>query len=306
VIDEGLAAVEDLPTKAQLLALRALCGGRWAWTGRDDPVPVTGRRDAADEAGALADRLGSPMLRAQALLGLTAVRFLEERYDDAVTTVLDEVALVEQEGRDRDRALGHAIASLVVGGVGGDYRLALEHAHRSYEWARDLSPHDRLHGTAAVLICLEQLGRWDEVDPFLDEHLRLRQGPVTAMSCPYIRSGPLTGALALARRGELGRAREVAATVTVDLRQPGMAEVVRARLAVVTGDVADARALAERVVALGRRPGPEEIPHEALALVEALRAAGDDDALRRFLPRARQTARYLALLRSALDPVERA
>lgn len=306
VVDEGLAVVVDPPTKAQLLALRALCGGRWAWTGRIDPVPVAGRADAAAEACALADRLGSPMLRAQALLGLTAVRFLEERYDDAVSTVLEEVALVEQEGRDRDRALGHAIACLVVGGVRGDYRLALEHAHRSYEWARDLSPHDRLHGTAAVLVCLEQLGRWSEVDPFLDEHLLLRQGPAAEMSCPYIRSGPLTGALALARRGELDRAREVAATVTVDLEQPGMAEVVRARLAVVTGDVATGRALAERVVALGRRPGPEEIPHEALALVEALRAAGDDEALRRFLPRARRTARYLAPLRSALDPVESA
>ncbi|WP_127505464.1 AAA family ATPase [Actinoplanes solisilvae] len=313
VIDEGLAAVADPPTKTQLLALRALCGGRWAWTGRDDPVPVTGRQAAADEACALADRLGSPMLRAQALLGLTAVRFLQERYDDAVTTVLDEVALVEQEGRNRDRALGHAIACLVVGGVRGDYELALEHAHRSYDWARDLSPHDRLHGTAAVLVCLEELGRWDEVDPFLDEHLSLRQGPIVGMACPYIRSGPLTGALALARRGDIARAREVAATVSVDLNYPGMAEVVRARLAVVTGDVTTGRALAERVVALGRRPGPEEIPHEALALVEALRAAGDHDALAGFLPHAKKTAAYLAPLRSALtknrsalDPVERA
>ncbi|MCM4076195.1 ATP-binding protein, partial [Paractinoplanes hotanensis] len=306
VVDEGLAAVTDPPTKAQLLSLRALCGGRWAWTGRTDPVPVTGRRRAATDAAALADRLGSPTLRGQALLGNAAVHFLEGRYEDAVTAVLDEVALVEQEGRDRDRALGHTIASLVVGAVRGDYEQALEHAHRSYEWARGLSPHDRLHGTAAVLLCLEQLGRDADIDPFLDEHLRLRQGPVAAMACPYIRSGPLVGALALARRGDLHESGKAAATVEPDLAHPGNAEVLRARLALHRGDVTTARALAERLVAMGRRPGPEEVPHESLLLVQTLEAAGDHDALRRFLPRARAAAGYLALLTPACERAEAA
>ncbi|WP_250005343.1 AAA family ATPase [Actinoplanes sp. M2I2] len=304
VIDEGLAVVTDQPTRAHLLALRALCGGRWAWTGRTDPVPVTGRRRAATDAEALADRLGSATLRAPAMLGRAAVCFLEGRYEDAVTAVLDEVSLVEQEGRDRDRALGHTIASLVVGAVRGDYRLALRHAHRSYAWAGDLSPHDRLHGTAAVLICLEQLGRDTEIDPYLDEHLRLRQGPMAAMSCPYIRSGPLVGALVLQRRGDRRESARVAATVEPDHAHPGNAEVLHARLALGRGDVMGGRALAERLVALGRRPGPEEIPHESLALLRALEAAGDEEALRRFLPRARAAARYLALLTAACDHAE--
>ncbi|MDY7085356.1 MAG: AAA family ATPase, partial [Actinomycetota bacterium] len=200
VVGEGLAAVTDPSTKAQLLALRALCGGRWAWTGHPDPVPVRERRRAATEASVLAGRIGSASLRGMAMLGVAAVHFQEERYEDAVEAVLQEVTLVEQEGRDRDRALGHLIACLLVGGVRGEYEPALEHALRSYEWARALSPHDRLHGTGVVMICLEQLGRYDEVDPYLDEHLRLRQGPTAEMSCPYIRSGPLAGALALAHR----------------------------------------------------------------------------------------------------------
>ncbi|WP_250030940.1 AAA family ATPase [Paractinoplanes maris] len=306
VIDEGLAAVTDPPTRAQLLALRALCGGRWAWTGRTDPMPVTGRRRAAADAAVLAGRVGSPTLHGMALLGRAAVHFLEGRYEDAVVAVLDEVTLVEQEGRDRDRALGHTIASLVVGGVRGDYRLALEHAHRSYDWARNLSPHDRLHGTAAVLICLEQLGLDREIDPFLDEHLRLRQGPMAAMACPYIRSGPLVGALALTRRGDRGESGKVAATVEPDFEHPGNAEGLRARLALQRGDIATGRALAERLVAMGRRPSPEEIPQEALVLVQALDAAGDHDALRRFLPRARVAAGYLAQLTPACDRAEAA
>ena len=304
VIDEGLAAVTDPPTKAQLLALRAMCGGRWAWTGRTDPLPVAGRRTAATDACRLADRLGSPAVRSLALMGLTAVHFQEGHYDDAVTTVLDQVVLVEQEGRERDRALGHAIAALIISAVRGDYHLALEHALRSYEWAATLSPHDRLHGTGLVLTCLEQLGRWSEVDPYLDEHLRLRQGPVAAMSCPYIRSGPLLGALALARRGEPERARSVAATVVPDLSQPGNAEAVRARLSVELGDPAAARELAGRLTVMGRRPGPEEIPHEALAMVEALEALGDHAALRAFLPVARSAGGYLAQIVPACDRAE--
>ncbi|MBU2670398.1 AAA family ATPase [Actinoplanes bogorensis] len=303
VLDEGLAAVTDPATKAHLLALRALCGARWAWTGRADPAPVAERRRAADEACALAGRVGSASLRGLALVGVSAALFLEERYAEAVDTVL---ALVELEGRDRDRALGHTIASLVIGGVRGDYELALEHARRSYEWARTLSPHDRLHGTAAVLICLEQLGRVDEIDPYLEEHLALRRGPEASMACPYIRSGPLVGALALARRGEPDRAIEVAATVAIDLTHPGNAEVLRGRLALAAGDVATARELAERLVRMNRRPGPEEIPHEALLLVEALEAAGDRAALRGFLPRARKAAGYLAILGPACDRAEKA
>ncbi|MGK5683008.1 AAA family ATPase [Actinoplanes sp. URMC 104] len=310
VIDAGLAVVTDPAIEAQLLALRALCGSRWTGTGRADPLPAPGRSRAAAGARRIAGRLGSPTLGALALLGQASVCFLEERYDDAVEAVLEEVALVEQEGRDRDRALGQAIATVVVGGVRGDYRGALEHARRSYDWARELSPHDRLHGTAAVLICLEQLDRLTEVDAYLDEHLSLRQGPLAAMSCPYIRSGPLVGALALAGRGEPERAREVAATVVPDHDHPGMAEAMRALLDLRLGDVTAARAAAGRMVALGRRPGPEEIPLESWVLVQALEAAGDHAALRRFLPRAREAARYLALLRpcceriSRLDPVE--
>ena len=304
VVDEGLAVVRDQPTKAQLLSLRALCGGRWAWSGRPDPVPVAQRRRAAAEACALADRLGVPRLRGLALLGLAAVHFLDGRYDDAVDVVLDEAKLVERGGRDRDKALGQAIAGLLVSDVRGEFAPALEHARRSYASARSLSPHDRLHATYLVMACLEHLGRWRELDPYLEEHLALRQGPEREMSCPYIRSGPLIGALALARRGDTSWAREVAAGVTPDFDHPGNAEALRARLAIELGHPHEARELAELLVRRGRRPGPEELPYEALVLVEALQALGDHDGLRRALPAARDTAGYLAVVTPTCDRAE--
>src|SRR5262249_61620172 len=70
VMDEGLAIVGDQSTRTQLLALRALCGSRWAWTGRPDPVPAAGRRRAADSARRLAHDLGAPPLQGLALLRL--------------------------------------------------------------------------------------------------------------------------------------------------------------------------------------------------------------------------------------------
>ncbi|SNY65884.1 ATP-binding protein [Paractinoplanes atraurantiacus] len=301
VIDEGLAAVSDPSTKARLLSLRALCGSRWSWTGRPDPLPVARRRQAADAACALAGRLGSPALRGVSLLGLAAVHFQEGLYSDAVLDVLEQV---ENDGSDRDRALAHLIACLLITDVRGDHVTALEHALLAYDGARDLSPHDRLHGTAVVMTCLEHLGRWDEIDPYLEQHLALRQGPEAEMSCPYIRSGPLVAALSLARRGEPEQARTVAATVTTDLAQPGNPEAARARLLIELGDPEAARDLALQLVARQRRPGPEEIPHEALALVESYEALADHQALREFLPTARSAAGYFASITPHCDRAE--
>src|SRR5262249_58555836 len=60
VVDEGLAVVRDPAARTQLLALRALCGSRWAWTGRTDPVPAEGRRRAAGSARRLGPQVGAP------------------------------------------------------------------------------------------------------------------------------------------------------------------------------------------------------------------------------------------------------
>ncbi|NMO49730.1 AAA family ATPase [Actinoplanes sp. TBRC 11911] len=304
VIDEGLAAVSDPPTKAQLLSLRALCGGRWAWTGLADPVAVEQRRAAAAAAFTLADRLASPSLRGLALLGRAAVHFLDGRYPEAVEVILDEVKLVERDGRDRDRALGHTIAGLVLADVRGDYRLSLNHALRSYETARPLSPHDRLHATYLVMANLLQLGRWSEMEPYLDEHLTLRDGPEREMSCPYIKGGPLIGALGMARRGDRPGARSVAAGVPVDLEHPGNTEALRGQLAIELGDARAGRNLAELLVRRGRRPGPEEIPYETLVLVEALEALGEHEALARLLPSVRATAGFLATVTPTCDRAE--
>ena len=304
VIDEGLAIVADQPTRTQLLALRALCGSRWAWTGRPDPVPAAGRRRAAESARRLAHDLGAPPLQGLALLGLAVAHFIDGAYDQAVAAILGEVDLMDQGGRDRDRALAHALACLVVGDVSGSYDQALAHARTSYALGQTISPHDRLHGTFLMMACLGHLGRWSEMAPFLEEHLAFLQGPEAHLSCPYLHGGPVLGAIGLCHLGEVQQAREVAARVTPDPDHPGYVDALRARLAIELGNPETGRALAERLVLMGRRPGPWEIPFESIVLVEALEAQRDWDALERFLPSARSTGGYLAAMTPTCDRAE--
>lgn len=253
----------------------------------------------------LAVELGSPPLQGLALFGVSAGHFIEGAYDEAVAAVLAQVDLLDQGGgRGRDRARAHAVASHVVAEVTGAYDQALFHARTSHALSKSLSPHDRLHGTFFVMACLERLGRWSEMEPFVEEHLSLLVGPEAEMSCSFIRGGPLVGAIALARLGDDRRARDVAARVPPDLDHPGNAEAMHARLAIEMGDVDTARSLSERLVRVGRRPGPLEIPPESLVLVEALQAQGDWDALERFLPAARSMSGFLAAMTPTCDLAE--
>ena len=304
VIDEGLAVAGDPSARTQLLALRALIGNRWASTGRTDPVPASERRRAAESARHLARELGAPPLEGLALLSLASAHFIDGAYDQAVAAILEEVDLMDRGGRDRDRALGHTIACLVVGDVSGAHDRALAHARTAYALAQAISPHDRLHGTFMVMACLCQLGRWSEMEPFLDEHLATLEGPEAHMSCPYLGGGAVLGAIGLCHLGKVQRAREVAARVTPDPDHPGYVDALRGRLAIELGDPQTGRAIAERLVLLGRRPGPWEIPFESILLVEALEAQGDWRALHRFLPTARTRGAYLAAMTPTCDRAE--
>jgi DNA-binding SARP family transcriptional activator len=303
VVDEGLTVVRDPAAKAQLLALRAICAARWSWTGRPDPVPVIERRRAAEAGLRLAEGLGGLPLLGLARRGMAVVHLIEGDFEDAVA-MLEQVDLFANGGAARDLALAHTIAGIFVADIRGDYREALVHAHASHKVARGLFPHDRMHATFFMMARLEVLGRWSEIESYLDEHLALLDGPEAAASCPYIRGGPLVGALALARLGDVKRAREIAEMTVANLDHPSHAEVVRAQLAIELGDVATGRELAERLVRLGRRPAPEEIPEENLVLVEAMEAQEDHDALLTFLPAARATSGYLAAITPTCDRAE--
>ena len=193
--------------------------------------------------------------------------------------------------------------SLAFADLAGDYAGALVHARRSLEIGRTRTPHEHLHGTTAVMWCAYHLGDWATVRELLDEHLATL-APMEPACCPYLRAGPMVGALALAHGGDLDRAREVADRIEPDLAQPGLPESLLARVLVATGQPAEGERLARSMVDGGRRPSLEENDHETHALIEALLAQEDWGALRQLLPAARRRARALSILGPVCDRAE--
>ncbi len=137
----------------------------------------------------------------------------------------------------------------------------------------------------------------------VDEHVEALRGQ-DAFVCPYMRGGPLIGALAFGHLGKHDEARRLAALVELSPDEPGLPEALLARVRVATGDAAGGAELARRLLATGREASFEENEHESLALVEALLALEDWDGLRSFLPDARRRSAGLPILEPICDRAE--
>ena len=185
--------------------------------------------------------------------------------------------------------------------IAGEFPARLGDAERALEVARGLTPHEVMHSTHTLLCARYHLGHWSKLKPVADEHLAALVAE-PGIGCPYVRSGPLFAALALVHQGQLDRADELAGMVTPDLDAPKLPEALLARYLVARGDPEGGRDLAEQIV--GRRVYAEENAYEILAMLEALVALEDWDALAAFLPRARTFSGALALVGPASDRAE--
>jgi DNA-binding CsgD family transcriptional regulator len=303
VIDEGLRLANDPEARAWLLALKAAAGLRWSGWAPPDPIPTAERLDAGARALDEATRQGAMNL---AGIVLHVSGFLQHdtgRHAEGLATIRRLEDLAPEIESPYLRALSSFWMALARADITGDYTGALRHGLTSLEIARTRTPHERLHGTMAVMWCAYHLGDWVTVRELLDEHLTTLPA-IGPSCCPYLRAGPMVGALALAHGGDIDRAREVAARFEPDTTRPGLPEALHARLLVATGEPDGAARLARSMIDGGRRPSLEENDHETHALVEALAAQEDWEALRDFLPEARRRARALAILGPVCDRAE--
>jgi len=161
-----------------------------------------------------------------------------------------------------------------------------------------------MHATYFVMAPLFRLGRWSEIVPLLGEHLAAFAEETVDMNCPFTRSGPVVGALALERLGSFDAARDAESRIVPNEKQPGLVEAWMAERALMNGHPDEAREIAERTLAFGRGPSIEEPPYELAVLVEALAALKDWKALNAVLPLARDRVPYLAWLAPAIDRAE--
>jgi DNA-binding NarL/FixJ family response regulator len=303
VIEEGLRLADDPESRAWLLALKTAAGLRRSGWAPPDPISLDERIDAGTTAIEEARRLGAVNLQGIVLQARGYLQHDAGRHDEALATLRRLAELVEAMESPYLRGLSSLWLALGFADLAGDYAAGFHHATRSLEIGRTRTPHERLHGTFSAMWCAYHLGDWGRVRALLDEHLAALPA-ISSACCPYLRAGPMIGALALAHGGDLDRAREIAAQVTPDEAAPGMPEALLARVLVATGEPAAGERLARLMVDGGRRPSLEENDNETHALIEALLAREDWAALGDLLPEARRRARAMAILGPVCDRAE--
>jgi DNA-binding SARP family transcriptional activator len=298
-VDEGLEVAADEETRNWLTVLKGNVGLRWAWS-VGDPLPLAERVRFAGQAVQVAETLGAPALLSQAYRTYGLLQSMAGAWDVTVAMARRDVLLADRL-ESTEQAFALFWNALFLMEIAGELEEVAAYAERSLQVARALSAHELMHSTYTVLSTRSQAGRWDELEALVGEHLAaLAREP--GIGCPYVRGGPVVAATAFAHQGRLDRAAELAATLTPDLGNPGLAEALLARYHVARGDPLAGRELAEQV--LGRAVYAEENAFEVLALLDALPALGEWDALVAFLPRARAASRGLALAGPASDRAE--
>jgi DNA-binding SARP family transcriptional activator len=298
-VDEGLEAAADEETRNWLTVLKGNVGLRWAWS-LGDPLPLAERVRFAAAAVQVAAALDSPALLSQAYRTYGLLQSMAGAWDVTVTMARRDVLLADRL-ESTEQAFALFWNALFLMEIAGEVSEVAGYAERSLQVARALSPHELMHSTYTVLSARSLAGRWSELEAPAGEHLEaLAREP--GIGCPYVRGGPLVAATVFAHQGRLDHAAGLAATLTPDLDQPGLAEALLARYHVARGDPLAGRELAERIV--GRSVYAEENAFEVLAMLDALAALEQWDALVAFLPRARQAARGLALAGPASDRAE--
>ena len=133
----------------------------------------------------------------------------------------------------------------------------------------------------------------------MDEHVgAFQQDP--AVTCQFVRDGPVVGATVLAHMGKLERARALAAVVGDPRADLDSASAWQARFATASGDPETARRISADKANERRLYGPQH----AMALLEALVAMEDWPSVAELLPLARANVVGNALLAPYCDRAE--
>ena len=300
LIREGLSAAEDDESRAWLLTLSGESSLYWRAMKGDDPVPMQLRIDSVRQALELSEGLDQPDLQ------IFAIRTLSELYEVAgsyllsIETARRQLALLDRVESASERALSLFAVGMGLADLVGEYDEAIELCRQSYELAKGLSSHERMHGLYGQINPLYHRGRWDEVLSLLEEHVEYFRLEAD-VSCFGVRGGVMFGALTLARRGRVERSMELEAMVP-RLDRALRGEGLRALLASATGDHEGARTLAADVLA--RAEATWRAPESALAMLEALAALKRWEELTEHVAHVRNFAGALVTLAPTCDRAE--
>ncbi|HEX5465636.1 MAG TPA: AAA family ATPase [Candidatus Limnocylindrales bacterium] len=303
LVDEGLAVTRDPATRCWLLALSGLIAAHWQGAVRPDPVPLDLRMRRARQALAAAPDIGLVDLAGLAARILGQLEFEAGRFEASAATTRAILPLLDRMDSKFQRALTATYVFLSLTDAEGRYIEALPLADRALGWARELSPHEHMHGTFMALSARHSLGLWQDIDALLEEALEAMRGE-EEMVCPYVRGGPMTAALTYALLGQRERAEAVLERIKLTWDEPGLPEMLAARVATANGDPRTGLELCERILSRGRAPSMEENGFDHVGRIEALIALEDWEALGPAVEAARPWAGGLAILGPICDRAE--
>ncbi|HSS36043.1 MAG TPA: adenylate/guanylate cyclase domain-containing protein [Patescibacteria group bacterium] len=302
-VDAGLAADPDPDTRAWLLLLKAAAGVRWTAFHRTDPVRFERRVSDALEAGRYAELTGNTVLEANVLHIERSLLINNGDVAGSIAATRRQLLLADHVDDPRERHFSLIEAANTLTWVAGEAEAMIEPLRLALLVGRELRPHDVNHSTLTLMSALYLTGRWDEVPAVIDEHIRAFEAQVDT-SCPFAMSGFPLGAVVLAQRGEVERARVVAGLMPPSDSPIGMIEACQAMAAIALGDPAGAKDSAKRVLESGTRNFSEEPAIELAVMLDALAALEDWDAVRAFALEARARAGLLALAEPTADRAE--
>jgi class 3 adenylate cyclase/tetratricopeptide (TPR) repeat protein len=210
LIGQGLATADErTDLRARLLVERSFLPEVLSDEGLEVPArqPQSGSVHL-EEAAEIARGLGDPDLE---FMVTSATRYRHEAAGnrDAALASLEQMLQLLPSVRNASwQAFGSFVASSKLRSWLADFERALETGRRVYELGRNLSAHELMHGTTAMMIPLFQLGRWTEMEPLLAEHVALWRDE-RDRQCGAIRAGPLLGALLRSHQGNAEEARSL-------------------------------------------------------------------------------------------------
>jgi class 3 adenylate cyclase len=303
-VDVGLANAAEGDTRSWLLVMRAAVGLRWVAFHRHDPVSVEERVGAGEQAAEYALGVEDWTLAANAWRVVGALLLAHGQVEKGLEITRGVLDVVDRVADPRERHLLTIETAQTMAWMGGEAEPMVNVMKDALKLGRELRVHDLCHSTGVLINTLYLSGRWDEIPAYLDEHLRTFKSDDAGTTCPFALGGFQMGAVVLAQRGELDRARELAASMPESQAPIGITEGLQAMAANALGAPARGRELARKVLDTGARNFAEEPPVELLAMLDALVALEAWDELRAYLPEARRRASELALAGPAADRAE--
>jgi hypothetical protein len=296
LIEKALAAAGDDATRARLLAVRGACTWLWEQSGEIDPLSEDEWIASLQEACAMAETLRDWELLDYTRNWLLRVSWSRWRVEEGLGTVRRHLEVVDRIVSRGGRADFLSAAADAVTYLGGDPGAGLGLALRAFALGRDTSPHQLMHTTRPVIEAAFYSGRWAESEGALGAHLEaLAAEP--GIGCPYVRGGPLFGAMMLAHQGRTEEALETAES-TLHPPRPVVVAPLYAWCLCVVGRIEEARLIA-RGWSYGE--GHRLRPDAHVAMLETLVTLEEWDRLRSLLARAQEPPPSGTLLRPFTD-----